>query len=136
MGASLIIILTGMGLPWGMVLAEYVQEASSSRPQDAENSPIVEGSKVTLQYVATVPGSAGIDYGNISEFIQGHHEISGVGAGSCWNDARRGKKVELSPAEGFGPHEIGKVTYPKTLLPFGTKEGCLAECCRRTRHCG
>jgi len=50
-------------------------QANSSRSQEAESVRIVEGSKVTLQYVATVPGSTGIDYGNISEFIQGRHEI-------------------------------------------------------------
>ncbi|MEO7860671.1 MAG: FKBP-type peptidyl-prolyl cis-trans isomerase, partial [Nitrospirales bacterium] len=36
---------------------------------------IVEGSKVTLQYVATAYGTRVTDYGDISEFIQGAHEI-------------------------------------------------------------
>jgi FKBP-type peptidyl-prolyl cis-trans isomerase 2 len=126
MRASLITILAGMGLLVGHgVGAEYVQEASSSRSQEAENSPIVEGSKVTLQYVATVPGSAGIDYGNVSEFIQGHHEIfPALEQEVVGMMPGEEKKVELSPAEGFGPHDDRKkLNIPKTLLPFGTKEG-------------
>ena len=46
-----------------------------SRSQETESSQIVEGSKVTLQYVTTVPGSTGLDYGTVSEFVQGRHEI-------------------------------------------------------------
>jgi hypothetical protein len=43
-------------------------EPLQARFPEGESSRIVEGSKVTLQYVATVPGSTGIDYGNVSEF--------------------------------------------------------------------
>ena len=68
-----VVCMTFLG-GYGGVGAESLQ-ASASRSQEADSSRIVEGSKVTLQYVATVPGSTGIDYGNISEFIQGRHEI-------------------------------------------------------------
>ena len=100
-------------------------QANSSRSQEAESVRIVEGSKVTLQYVATVPGSTGIDYGNISEFIQGRHEIFPAleqeVVGMKPGDE---KQVELSPAEGFGTHDEGKkMRVPKTLLPPGVKEG-------------
>jgi FKBP-type peptidyl-prolyl cis-trans isomerase 2 len=100
-------------------------QANSSRSQEAESVRIVEGSKVTLQYVATVPGSTGIDYGNISEFIQGRHEIFPAleqeVVGMKPGDE---KQVELSPAEGFGTHDEGKkMSVPKTLLPPGVKEG-------------
>ena len=100
-------------------------QASSSPSREAENSRIVEGSTVTLQYVATVPGSTGIDYGNISEFIQGRHaifpaleqEVVGMIPGEE-------KTVELSPDEGFGPHDDGKkVNVSKTELPPEVKEG-------------
>jgi FKBP-type peptidyl-prolyl cis-trans isomerase 2 len=85
----------------------------------------VEGSKVTLQYVATVPGSAGIDYGNVSEFIQGRHEIfPALEQELVGMKPGEEKKVELSPEEGFGPHDDRKkMDIPKTLLPFGAKEG-------------
>jgi len=100
-------------------------QANSSLSQEDENLQIVEGSKVTLQYVATVPGSTGIDYGNVSEFIQGRHEINpaleqkvvGMRPGEE-------KKVELSPAEGFGTHDDGKkMIVQKTELPPGVEVG-------------
>ena len=96
-----------------------------SRSQETESSQIVEGSKVTLQYVATVPGSTGIDYGNISEFIQGRHEIiPALEREVVGMTPGEEKRVELSPGEGFGPHDDGKkMEIPKTLLPFGTKAG-------------
>jgi FKBP-type peptidyl-prolyl cis-trans isomerase 2 len=100
-------------------------QANSSRSQEAESLRIVEGSKVTLQYVATVPGSTGIDYGNISEFIQGRHEIFPAleqeVVGMKPGDE---KQVELSPEEGFGTHDDGKkVNVSKTELPPGVEKG-------------
>lgn len=99
--------------------------SNSSRASEAEFSRIVEGSKVTLEYVATVPGATGIDYGNVSQFIQGRHEIFPVVeqevAGMKPGEE---KKVELGPADGFGPHDDRKkLNVPKTLLPFGAREG-------------
>lgn len=123
--ASLIIILACMA-PLGEdgVRAESLQ-ANSSRSHEAESSQIVEGSKVTLQYVASVPGSKGIDYGNVSEFVQGRHEIFPVLEQEVVGmKPGEEKQVELSPAEGFGPHDDKKMlNVPKTLLPFGAKEG-------------
>lgn len=123
--ASLIIILACM-VPLGEdgVRAESLQ-ANSSRSHEAESSQIVEGSKVTLQYVASVPGSTGIDYGNVSEFVQGRHEIFPVLEQEVVGmKPGEEKQVELSPAEGFGPHDDKKMlNVPKTLLPFGAKEG-------------
>jgi FKBP-type peptidyl-prolyl cis-trans isomerase 2 len=100
-------------------------QASSSRSPEAESSRIIDGSKVTLQYVASVPGSTGIDYGNVSEFIQGRHEIfPALEREVVGMKPGEEKKVELTPAEGFGPHDDGKkMKIPKTLLPFGTKAG-------------
>jgi FKBP-type peptidyl-prolyl cis-trans isomerase 2 len=100
-------------------------QASSSRSPEAESSRIIDGSKVTLQYVASVPGSTGIDYGNVSEFIQGRHEIfPALEREVVGMKPGEEKKVELTPAEGFGPHDDGKkMNIPKTLLPFGTKAG-------------
>jgi FKBP-type peptidyl-prolyl cis-trans isomerase 2 len=100
-------------------------QASSSPSPEAENSRIVEGSTVTLQYVATVPGSTGIDYGNVSEFIQGRHEIfPALEQEVIGMKPGEEKTVELSPEEGFGPHDDGKkVNISKTELPTGVKEG-------------
>jgi FKBP-type peptidyl-prolyl cis-trans isomerase 2 len=123
--ASLLGSLACMTLLGGYGVGAEPLQGNSSRSQEAESVRIVEGSKVTLQYVATVPGSTGIDYGNISEFIQGRHEIFPAleqeVVGMKPGDE---KQVELSPAEGFGTHDEGKkMSVPKTLLPPGVKEG-------------
>ena len=100
-------------------------QAGSSPSQVAQTTQIVEGSKVTLQYVTRVPGSAGIDYGNISEFIQGQHEIfPAVEREIVGMKAGEEKSVRLSPEDGFGPHDDRKkLNIPKKLLPSGAKEG-------------
>lgn len=119
---SVMVSLTCMALLGGYgVGAEPLQ----TRFPESENSRIVEGSKVTLQYVATVPGSTGIDYGNVSEFTQGRHEIfPALEQEVVGMKPGEEKTVELSAKEGFGPHDDEKtIDIPKTLLPFGTKEG-------------
>ena len=114
-----------MTLFGGYVVGAMSPQAASSRSQEAESSRILEGSKVTFQYVATAPGSPGIDYGTISEFIQGRHEIfPALEQQVVGMKPGEEKTVELSPEEGFGPHDDGKkMNIPKTLLPFGTKAG-------------
>ncbi len=87
--ASLIFSLACMTLFWGYAVGTKPLHASSSRSQEAETLQVAEGSKVTLQYVATVPGSTGLDYGTVSEFIQGSaRDLSSVGATSGWNETR------------------------------------------------
>jgi len=122
---SLIVSLACMTLLGGYDVGAEPPQASSSRSPEAESSQIIDGSKVTLQYVASVPGSTGIDYGNVSEFIQGRHEIfPALEREVVGMKPGEEKKVELTPAEGFGPHDDGKkMNIPKTLLPFGTKAG-------------
>lgn len=90
-----------------------------------DSDQIVEGSKVTLQYVATARGSIATDYGNVSEFIQGRHEIfPAVEREVVGMKPGEEKKVELSPRESFGPHDDSKkLIIPKTLLPLGAKAG-------------
>jgi FKBP-type peptidyl-prolyl cis-trans isomerase 2 len=92
---------------------------------DAGSEQIVEGSKVTLQYVATALGSTGIDYGNVSEFVQGRHEIfPALEREVVGMKPGEEKKVALSPEQAFGPHDDRKtLKLPKKLLPFGTKAG-------------
>jgi len=122
---SLIVSVACMTLLGGYGVGAEPLQASSSRFPEVESSRIVEGSKVTLQYVASVPGSTGIDYGNISEFTQGRHEIfPALEQEVVGMKPGEEKKVELSPEEGFGTHDDGKkMNIPKTLLPFGTKAG-------------
>ncbi len=122
--ARLLVSLACMTLLGGYGVRAEPLKGSSSRPE-AESSRIVEGSKVTLQYVAAVPGSIGIDYGNVSEFIQGRHEIfPALEQEVVEMKPGEEKKVELSPEEGFGTHDDGKkINIPTTLLPPGVKEG-------------
>ena len=122
---SLIFSLARMTLFWGYVLGATPPQASSSRSQTDDTLQIVEGSTVTLQYMATVPGSTGIDYGNISEFIQGRHEIfPALEQEVVGMKPGEEKTVELSPEEGFGTHDDGKkMNVPKTELPPGVEEG-------------
>jgi FKBP-type peptidyl-prolyl cis-trans isomerase 2 len=123
--ASLIFSLACMTLFGGYVVGATPPQASSSRSQNDDTLQIVEGSTVTLQYVATVPGSTGIDYGNISEFIQGRHEIfPALEQEVVGMKPGEEKTVELRPEEGFGTHDDGKkMNVPKTELPPGVKEG-------------
>ena len=89
------------------------------------SNQIVEGSKVTLQYVATALGSTMTDYGNVSEFVQGRHEIfPALEREVVGMKPGEEKKVELTPGESFGAHDDKKkLTIPRTLLPFGAKAG-------------
>jgi FKBP-type peptidyl-prolyl cis-trans isomerase 2 len=111
----------------GYVVGVKSPQASSS--PEPESSRVVEGSLVTFQYVAIVPGSTGIDYGNISEFIQGRHEIVSVLEQEVVGmKPGEEKKVELSPEEGFGPYDAEKkIIVQKTLLPPGAKEGAVVQ---------
>jgi FKBP-type peptidyl-prolyl cis-trans isomerase 2 len=106
-------------------LGAQTPQIADSRLQMVDSSHIVEGSKVTLQYVARVPGSTGIDYSNISEFIQGRHEIfPALEREVVGMRPGEEKSVRLSPEEGFGPHDDEKkLNIPKTLLPLGAKKG-------------
>jgi FKBP-type peptidyl-prolyl cis-trans isomerase 2 len=123
--ASLIVSVACLTLLGGYGVEAKSPQAGSSRSPEAESSRIIDGSKVTLQYVASVPGSTGIDYGNVSEFTQGRHEIfPAVEREVVGMKPGEEKQVELTPAEGFGPHDDEKtMEIPKTLLPFGTKAG-------------
>jgi FKBP-type peptidyl-prolyl cis-trans isomerase 2 len=116
-----------------MLFGGYVVGAkspqASSRSPEAESSRVLEGSIVTFQYVATVPGSTGIDYGNVSEFIQGRHEIvSALEQEIVGMKPGEEKKVELSPEEGFGTYDAAKkIIVQNTLLPPGAKEGAIVQ---------
>lgn len=103
-------------------------EAYSPVPHGS-NSPatatIVDGSRVTVLYTATVAGSPGIDYGNVSEFVEGQHEIfPALEQKVIGMKVGEEKNVELSPEESFGPHDDGKtMNISISLLPPGTRPG-------------
>jgi FKBP-type peptidyl-prolyl cis-trans isomerase 2 len=105
--------------------ARYPLIEQSTNRMGSGSDQIMEGSKVTLQYVTTALGSTVTDYGNVSEFIQGRHEIfPALEREVVGMKPGEEKKVELSPRESFGPHDDSKkMTVPKILLPLGAKAG-------------
>ena len=79
-----------------------VNRIAGSQSPGTVSPQIVEGSKVTVQYVILAPGLAPLDYGIVSEFIQGRHEVlpaveQEVGGMKLGEE----KKVELAPGEAF-----------------------------------
>lgn len=127
-------LVAAVVLSLGMIPATYGSQSQPNRDPytepatnkiDAGSDQIMEGSKVTLQYVATTPGSVAIDYGNVSEFVQGRHEIfPALEREVVGMKPGEEKKVTLSPEEAFGPHDDRKtLKIPKQLLPLGTKAG-------------
>ena len=126
--ASLIVSLACMTLFGGYVLGAKYPQGSSHSPE-AENSQVVEGSLVTFQYVAIIPGSTGIAYSNVSEFIQGRREIvSALEQEVVGMKPGEEKKIELSPEEGFGTYDAEKkIIVQKALLPPGAKEGAIVQ---------
>ena len=71
LGVALVMSLAYGGLP-GSLGAESLNASAVPSPE-VVGPRIVEGSKVTLLYVISVPGY--ID-GDVSELVQGEHEIS------------------------------------------------------------
>ena len=136
---SLIVSLACMTLFGGYVVGVKPPEASSFRSPEAENSRIVEGSKVALEYVATVPDSPEIDHGNVSEFIQGRYEIVRV-LEQAIVGMKSGEEnmVELSPEEGFGTYDAEKKNNcSKNSSAARSERGSYrAECFGRLRYCG
>ncbi len=129
-----LLLVAAVVLSLGMIPATYGLQSQPNRDPstepatnkiDAGSDQIMEGSKVTLQYVATTPGSIAIDYGNVSEFVQGRHEIfPALEREVVGMKPGEEKKVTLSPEEAFGPHDDRKtLKIPKQLLPLGTKAG-------------
>ena len=120
LGVGLILGLAYGGFPAS--LGAESLDASAVAPPEIVAPQIVEGSKVTLLYVISAPGF--ID-GDVSEFIQGEHEIlPALEQVIVGMKPQEKKKVELSAVEGFGPHDDRKkLNVSKTLLPPEAKEG-------------
>lgn len=114
---STAIVLLSLALLWAGLLPTYAPAA--------ENPQIIDGSKVTFLYMITVPGQGGVTIRDVSEFIQGKHQIlpslekemSGMKAGDE-------KRLELSAEQGFGTYDASKKKQvPRAELPAGAKEG-------------
>src|SRR5262245_9832818 len=123
--ASLMVSLAYMSLPGNCYVGSEPFQASSSRSPEAESAHIVDGSTVTLQYTASVPGLTGIEYDEVREFIRGRHEsIPALEREVVGMKHGEEKRIELSPGESFGSYDVGeKLTVPKPTLPAGTKKG-------------
>jgi FKBP-type peptidyl-prolyl cis-trans isomerase 2 len=92
---------------------------------ETEGPPIAEGSTVALAYHVTIPSDQIIEYDDVTEFVQGRHdifpalerEVAGMRSGEQ-------KEVNLSPEEGFGQRDERKTqAIPRAELPAGAKIG-------------
>jgi len=99
-------------------------------PSLAEQSPwIADGSKVTLLYQITVPGDERFEVRDLSQFVQGQHQmlptLERVVMGMKKGDKT---EIQLTPEQGFGPYDSNKKTVvPTNQLPQGTKPGDILE---------
>ena len=122
---GLVVILVGSALSIEQSWSAASRFSATFSSPETEASRIVDGSKVLLAYHVTVLGEHEIDYEDVSEFVQGRHEIfraleqkvAGMRAGEA-------KKVELTPEEGFGARdESKKMKIPKADLPTDAQAG-------------
>jgi FKBP-type peptidyl-prolyl cis-trans isomerase 2 len=93
------------------------------------SAPITEGSKVTLLYQIKVPGDERIEVRDLSQFIQGQHQMLPA-LEQAVSGMRRGEKTEvkLSEEQAFGPYDSNKKKMvPTKELPAGIKTGDIVE---------
>ena len=97
--------------------------------QAADSTPITDGSKVTLLYQITVPGDERIELRDLSQFVQGQHQLLPA-LEQAVTGMRRGDKTEvkLREDEAFGAYDSKKKTIvPTKELPSGVKTGDIIE---------
>ena len=93
------------------------------------SDPITEGSKVTLLYQIKVPGDERIEVRDLSQFVQGQHQMLPA-LEQAVSGMRRGEKTEvkLSEEQAFGPYDSNKKKMvPTKELPAGIKTGDIVE---------
>lgn len=93
------------------------------------SAPITDGSKVTLLYQIKVPGDERIEVRDLSQFIQGQHQMLPA-LEQAVSGMRRGEKTEvkLSEEQAFGPYDSNKKKMvPTKELPAGLKTGDIVE---------
>lgn len=95
----------------------------------AESLPIRDGSTVTLLYQITVPGNEQFEIRDLSQFVQGRHQMLPA-LERAMAGMKRGDKaqIDLTPDQGFGPYDPRKKTIiSASELPEGTKPGDVLE---------
>ena len=107
------------------------QQMEGSPPQTTQGSsvPITDGAKVTLLYQITVPGDDRIEVRDLSQFVQGQHQMLPA-LEQAVSGMRRGDKTEvkLSEDQAFGAYDSKKKTVvPTKELPSGVKTGDIIE---------
>jgi FKBP-type peptidyl-prolyl cis-trans isomerase 2 len=104
-------------------------EGSSGQNTQGSSVPITDGSKVTLLYQITVPGDDRIEVRDLSQFVQGQHQMLPA-LEKAVSGMRRGEKTEvkLSEDQAFGAYDSKKKTVvPTKELPSGVKTGDIIE---------
>ena len=104
-------------------------EGSSGQNTQGSSTPITDGSKVTLLYQITVPGDDRIEVRDLSQFVQGEHQMLPA-LEQAVSGMRRGDKTEvkLSEDQAFGAYDSKKKTVvPTKELPSGVKTGDIIE---------
>jgi len=104
-------------------------EGSSGQNTQGSSVPITDGSKVTLLYQITVPGDDRIEVRDLSQFVQGQHQMLPA-LEKAVSGMRRGDKTEvkLSEDQAFGAYDSKKKTVvPTKELPSGVKTGDIIE---------
>ena len=102
---------------------------NSAQRAEGSSSPITDGSKVTLLYQIKVPGDERIEVRDLSQFIQGQHQMLPA-LEQAVSGMRRGEKTEvkLSEEQAFGPYDSNeKKMVPTKELPAGIKTGDIIE---------
>lgn len=102
---------------------------SPSQNDQGPSAPITDGSKVTLLYQITVPGDERIEVRDLSQFIQGQHQMLPA-LEQAVSGMRRGDKAEvkLSEDQAFGAYDSKKkAVVPTKDLPAGVKTGDIVE---------
>jgi FKBP-type peptidyl-prolyl cis-trans isomerase 2 len=113
------------------IAGQPAQQMEGSPPQTTQGSsvPITDGSKVTLLYQITVPGDDRIEVRDLSQFVQGQHQMLPA-LEKAVSGMRRGDKTEvkLSEDQAFGAYDSKKKTVvPTKELPSGVKTGDIIE---------
>jgi len=104
-------------------------EGTSGQNTQGSSVPITDGSKVTLLYQITVPGDDRIEVRDLSQFVQGQHQMLPA-LEQAVSGMRRGDKTEvkLSEDQAFGAYDSKKKTVvPTKDLPSGVKAGDVIE---------
>ena len=123
--AVLTLLVTGCFVSIGPSSSTASRPSATLLTPKSEGPPIVEGSTVALAYHVTIPGEQKIDYDDVTEFVQGRHdifpalerEVEGMRPGEQ-------KEIQLMPEQGFGRRdERKKLAIPRTDLPTEAKTG-------------